>query len=274
MKTINTQLDFFFADIIDFAMKGDVGSMDSPFFNLSHKKDLKIKEITRPHAKHSIEPGSEGMPTIFDKDLLLYVISQVIEGEKRGMYLSDDCPTIGINFYNYMKSTHRDTSGKDYDRAYLAVKRLRDVRITSQLKEKSGEWKRRAEFWGIFSYANVVEKDTVDRPVTINVKLDPVIWGAVREKKILTYNPEYFKLKKGYDRRIYEICRKFCGDKKNKWAPTKRVFRELISANSPVREINRNLERIMRDQPIPDFLIADEDDKFGIYYKPGNGCYG
>ena len=65
--------DFFVADIFDsLPFKDDMASMSYPIFSLSKKRDLRNLEYQNGDVSITIKPNTDGLPTIFDKDVLLY----------------------------------------------------------------------------------------------------------------------------------------------------------------------------------------------------------
>ena len=69
--------DFFVADILNWAFKGDLHSMEHPMFSLSKKPDHRVRHYERNGVHVTVKPGSDGMATIWDKDILIYAISQL-----------------------------------------------------------------------------------------------------------------------------------------------------------------------------------------------------
>lgn len=87
-KTATPQLDLFLNDVENWGPKSDRASLEHPFFSISKKKDLSIRNYTSPDGKVSVEvtPSVKGMATIYDKDILIYAISVLraaTKGEKQ-----------------------------------------------------------------------------------------------------------------------------------------------------------------------------------------------
>ncbi len=78
--------DFFLADLFDYALKDDGASMEAPIFTLATKPDLSIWTWTSKDGNKSIKvaPSVLGRATQFDKDVLIYVVSQLTEALNRG----------------------------------------------------------------------------------------------------------------------------------------------------------------------------------------------
>ena len=67
--------EFFIADIFDaLPVKSDRHTMEHPFFALSIKKDIRSVEYEKDGVKIVLSPSAKyGLPTMMDKDILLYV---------------------------------------------------------------------------------------------------------------------------------------------------------------------------------------------------------
>ena len=73
--------DFFIADIFDaLPIKNDRHTMEHPFFSLSTQKDIRTVEYNREGVSIKLSPSAEyGLPTMMDKDILLYCGSHIVE---------------------------------------------------------------------------------------------------------------------------------------------------------------------------------------------------
>lgn len=72
--------DFFQCDILDATPKSDMVSMEHPIFSLSTKPDTTIRFYEHNGNTLEVVPSVLGLATIWDKDILLYCISQLVEG--------------------------------------------------------------------------------------------------------------------------------------------------------------------------------------------------
>lgn len=55
--------------------------MEFPIFSLAKNKDIETREYRRGNRVVRVIPSSVGAATVFDKDLLLYIASQLIEAK-------------------------------------------------------------------------------------------------------------------------------------------------------------------------------------------------
>ena len=72
------QGDFFVCDIFDAAPKGDMASMEHPVFSISTKPDKNIRRYENGDVFVEIVPSVKGLATVYDRDILIFCISQVI----------------------------------------------------------------------------------------------------------------------------------------------------------------------------------------------------
>ena len=79
------QKDFFVLDLADVVPKDDTASMEHPIFSLATKPDMRFLHYQGANGDTlEIEPSGKGLPTIFDKDILIFCISQLIHMKNQG----------------------------------------------------------------------------------------------------------------------------------------------------------------------------------------------
>jgi len=256
------QFDLFVADILDVAPKGDLNTMENPVFALSTKPDLEVWRFELGEVFIEVTPSQAGRPTIFDKDLLMYCISQVVEGMNRGRQVSK---RVQIVAYDFLRSTGRGSGGKDYEAMLASMKRLRGVTITTNAGQKN----RRAHVRGLIDSADVIERDDRGRMVNVEIELSDWIFKAVTDKNVLTYSPNYYRLRKPNERRLYELCRKFCGSQPM-WECGEEKLYLRFGTRADRRKFRHNLKQMVREQNIPDYTIEYDEklEKFSCFYTP------
>jgi len=127
--------DFFLADLFDYALKDDGASMEAPIFTLATRPDLSVWKWRSKDGSKSVQvtPSVLGRATQHDKDVLIYVVSQMVEGLNRDR---DDANrrTVRFTVYDFLVTTNRQTSGDGYRRLHEAFERLRGTSITTDIK--------------------------------------------------------------------------------------------------------------------------------------------
>jgi hypothetical protein len=73
----NKQTNFFICDIAD-TFKDDMASMEHPIFSLNKAIDLRVLRYERNNVVIEVSPSAKGLATIYDKDILLYLASALV----------------------------------------------------------------------------------------------------------------------------------------------------------------------------------------------------
>ena len=152
--------DFFLADLFDYALKDDGASMEAPIFTLATRPDLSVWKWRSKDGSKSVQvtPSVLGRATQHDKDVLIYVVSQMVEGLNRDR---DDANrrTVRFTVYDFLVTTNRQTSGDGYRRLHEAFERLRGTSITTDIKTGGT---RVREGFGIIDKWKIIEKSPTD----------------------------------------------------------------------------------------------------------------
>lgn len=248
--------DFFLADLFDYAMKDDGASMEAPIFTLSTKPDLSTWNWQSKDGDRKIEvyPSVKGRATQFDKDVLIYVVSQMTEGLNKGR---TDAKNRVVRFvvYDYLVSTNKPTDGREYKRLRPALERLRGTSITTDIRTGG---KRVQEGFGIIDNWTIVEKSPDDeRMIAVEVTLSKWLFNAVQAHEVLTIHRDYFRLRKPLERRLYELARKHCGYQPM-WKIDLDLLREKCGSHGTLREFRRQIIAIASAKTLPEYLMAFE----------------
>lgn len=258
--------DFFLCDVFDYALKDDGVSMEAPIFTLSTKPDLSIWrwESKDGSRQVTVTPSVQGRATQFDKDVLIYVVSQMTEALNRER---SDAKNRIVRFtvYDYLVSTNKPTGGKEYARIELAMERLRGTSIKTNIKTGGQRVK---EGFGLINRWKIVEKSPDDeRMIAVEVELSEWLFNAVQAHEVLTIHPNYFRLRKPLERRLYELARKHCGHQTT-WSIGLELLQDKAGSKGSLREFRRMVREIIEADTLPDYRMAlDEADKVIFYTK-------
>lgn len=247
------QRDFFIADIMDAASKGDMASMEHPLFALK-ASDKRVREYKRGDVSVTVKPGFDGCATIHDKDLWIYCISQLIEAMNRGCEVSR---TVRFTAHDFLVTTNRDTSGRAYERMSDAMSRLAGTRIETNI-ETAGMRERQG--FGLLDSWRVVEKTSGGRMVAVEATLPDWLYRSVQARQVLTLSPDYFRIRKPLDRRIYELARKHCGAQRQ-WQCNLKTLYEKSGSTDALRNFRGAVRTLSDTDQLPDYRVRlDETD--------------
>ncbi len=252
----HTQDDFFIANIFDrLPIKDDMASMEHPIFSLSKVKDVRVIHYERTGIKITISPSAEhGLPTIFDKDVLLYLGSLLMSEMKKLEISGGGLPskTIRVSIHDLLLTTNRIRNGKGYNLVEKALQRLHGVSINTNIK--TGKIEQKEGFHLIESYKFIESHYVKDRRISLEVTVSDWFYNSIISKEVLTINRNYFLLGKPLERRLYEIARKHCGNQ-TEWRVSIQALYEKSGSTGTVRKFRFYIKEIAKDNHLPDYLI-------------------
>ena len=247
------QGDFFIPDMFDSlgaSFKDDMASMEHPLFSLSKKKDMRQIVYRSGNSSITITPTLHGLPTIFDKDIVLYCASLLMTEVNAGRIPPR---TLRISCHDLMKSTNRPTDGHGYKNLKQALDRLTGVKIKTNIKTNGRE---QTDVFGVLDGYRVVESSRIkDRMIRLEITVADWFYNSVIGKEVLTIDRAYFRLGKPVERRLYEIARKFCG-RSSQWKIDLAKLMEKTGSSGTLRRFRHNLNIIANDDHLPEYSLS------------------
>jgi len=245
--------DLFICDVLDAIPKDDMASMEHPIFSLSTKPDTRILRYQHRNVAVEIAPSVRGLATIYDKDILIYCISQLMAKKNAGEPLAQ---TLHLNAHDLLVWTNRETSGDAYRRLKEAFERLSGTRITTNIKAGGDEI---TEGFGLIESWRVIRETKSKRMSELQVRLSDWVYKIIQGSEVLTLSRDYFRLRKPTDRRIYELARKHCGEQ-DEWKISLELLQKKSGASSHYREFKSMIRELVENDHLPDYRVALEDE--------------
>lgn len=245
------EVDFFVCDFFGVAPKHDLASMEHPLFSLSTRPDLRILTYRHNAAEITVTPSVRGRATIFDADILIFCISQLMAALNAGQPTSR---VLTLTAHDLLLATGRETSGDGYQRLREAFERLAGTRITTNIA--TGDVEVTSGF-GLIEAWEIVRHTRAGRMVSVSVTLSDWLYRAVLSKSVLTLSRSYFSLRKPLERRLYEIARKHVG-RQPEWRISLETLLKKSGSTSPRRVFRAMLREIIRADGLPDYRIEEE----------------
>jgi len=243
--------DFFVCDFIGVAPKHDLASMEHPIFSLSTRPDRRILSYRHNETEITVTPSVRGRATIFDADILIFCISQLMAGLNAGRTVGR---TLTLTAHDLLLATGRETSGDSYRRLKEAFERLAGTRITTNIVTGGKEV---TTGFGLIEAWEIVRKTRAGRMVSVSVTLSDWLFQAVLSRSVLTLNRDYFGLRKPLERRIYELARKHCGNQRL-WRVSVETLLKKSGSTSPRRVFRAMLREIIARDGLPDYRLEEE----------------
>lgn len=252
--------DFFIADIFDnLPFKDDMASMEHPIFSLSKKRDLRDLKYQNGNISIIIKATSDGLPTIFDKDILLYCGSLLMDQINKGHMPPK---RLRVSSHDLLIATNRQTSGEGYNLLKKALDRLKGVSIKTNIKTNKREI---TSAFGLIESYEIIESSRVkDRMIRLEITLSDWFYNSIIGKEVLTIHRNYFRLRKALDRRIYEIARKYCG-RKEEWKIGLEKLKDKAGSTSSLKKFRFFIREMEKSNHLPDYFLSFSDKDLVIF---------
>lgn len=243
--------DFFVCDFAGVSPKHDLASMEHPIFSLSTRPDRRILSYRHNDVAVTVTPSVRGRATIFDADILIFCISQLMAALNAGRAVSR---TLTLTAHDLLLATGRETSGDSYRRLRDAFERLAGTRITTNIVTGDREV---TSGFGLIETWEILRKTRGGRMVRVEVTLSDWLYQAVLNRSVLTLSRDYFRMRKPLERRLYELARKHCGHQRY-WRVSVPTLLKKSGSSSPRRVFRAMLREIIREGNLPDYRFEEE----------------
>lgn len=227
--------------------------MEHPVYSLTKHSGHRTLAYEHNGNTIKIETGPHGLPTILDKDIMLYLTSALMRAKNRGEQLSE---TIRFTIYDYLKSTNKTTGGSQYKQLEQGLVRLKGTTIQTNIKTNGTEIK---EGFGIIDSWKVVKQDEDENAIAIEVRLSKWCYNSILGNEVLTIDRDYFKLGKPTDKRLYELARKHCGNQAA-WQIKLETLKEKMGTTALIRKLRFNIKKTAETNHLPEYNIFLADD--------------
>lgn len=258
------QPDLFVADILDVMPKGDSASMEHPVFAL-RPADKKIRKYEHNGNTLEVIPSVLGLATMHDKDVLLYCIGQVVEAINRGITPSR---TVRITAHDLLVTTNRGTGKDHYERLKAALSRLRGTTLRTNIKTGGRQVD---QLFGLIDDAQIVREEN-GKMQHIDITLSEWTYNSAIALEVLTYNRDYFRLRGGLDRRLYELARKHTGQQA-RWTISLELLQKKAGAGGTLKNFRQDIKQLANSDHLPDYRVHYdlEADSVSFYQRSEAG---
>lgn len=247
------QGDLFVCDLSDVILKDDMASMEHPFYSLTKKPDREPRRYTYGNKWIEFRPSVKGLPTIYDKDLIIYAISQIMAKHEEGEPLPK---TVEIDPYAFLVYTQRGTGGRDYDALCDSLDRLDGTRFRTNVVF---EGTRKDEWMGIIDRAALETDEKSGKPRSLRITLSDMVLEAIERRAVLTLHRDYFRLKRPVERRVYELARKAVGQQ-DSWKPWPLSrLHQKSGSRATLKEFRRSIKELARTDHLPDYRVVFDE---------------
>ena len=248
------QHDLFICDVADAVLKDVMQHMEHPFYSLSKKPETTVKRYRNGDRWFEITPSVKGLATIYDKDILIYCISQIMAKLRRGEPVS---PRVRLNSRELLIFANRGTSGREYLALIDALDRLEGTRIRTNIVTGDEE---QIDGFGLIDASSIRRKQGLDgRLLWCEIKLSEWVFNAIRNEEVLTLHRDYFRLRKPIERRVYELARKHCGQQQS-WRISLAKLLLKTGSQSPEKRFRQMIRQLVAHDHLPDYHVGFDEE--------------
>ena len=236
-------------------IRGERSLMAFPFFALA--KSAWMKPLTYHHGPVSIEvrPSANGVATIYDKEIVLYIASLMAAKLEAGEQVEQDFVFTAHDLFSVTGSNH---SARSYQRLSEALERLQGTQIKTNI-EAGGEGEEGFFSWLSEARLHYSKTRTGEKRLkAVKVRLCDWLYRAIlRDRQVLDYAAAYFQLGP-IERRIYEVARAASPDTLDgeRLEIDLATFRLQIGYQNPLANFRAALKQIAGTDIIPDYDLA------------------
>ena len=255
------ETDMFFCDIADAVVKDDMASMEHPIFVLTKQPYMKRRRYEHGDNWFEVAPSDKGVANIYDKDILIFAISQIMSAKNAGQPYSKHVSFVA---YDFLVFSNKGTGGKDYEALKDSLERLGGTRLSTNIRTGGEEI---TKGFGLVESFTIRREHLDGRVLEWGITLSDWLFNAIESNEVLTLNPEYFRLRKPLERKAYDIARKHCGNKKE-WSIGVDLLQKKCGSTSPRKRFKQMLKKIEEHQHLPDYQVA-LDGEMVTFYRTG-----
>ena len=234
------QIDLFIASATDVSPKEHQDLMSRCWWNLAKQKRIAPIEHTFGDSwiKVSGDP-KYGIATIWDNDVLLFAISQLMYNLNHGM---DVGRTIGFTGYEFFQFTGKEKkSGKGYSDLWASLERLHHTYVETNIRQ--GNKSRHHSFVWL---SDIKQTHDGTRHTGYQITLPEWLYNSVvNDQFVLTLDDGYFDIRGGLERWLYLFARKSSGYNKDGWAESIESIYRKSGSRMTLKEFRRRIQVIL-----------------------------
>lgn len=225
--------------------------------------DLEARRFDLDGQFFEITPGATGLPTVRDKDFLIYCVSWLANAmfDERHEDLSRNLRFTTRDFLDFSK---RGNGGAQYDGLAQALDRLAGSRITTNIRPPN-EIKECGDSFNLIRYE--AERDREGRIDAVSIELPERLYHCATDwTEVCAMHPDYFSLTPLH-RLIYIFAKIQCGEWQP-WVVSLKELHRLTGCSSPMRKFKNSVQGLLKDNPIPEYRIEmDAQEMTVTFYR-------
>ena len=246
----------FTASASEIAAKDQIDLMSRCWFSLTPNRtdpiehqfvNLKTKQVELVRITGSPE---HGIATIHDQDLIIFAISQWIEGKRLGIELTRRICFTPYQFFAWMNKAPHGTA---YARLNDALHRLKTTNIETTIRSENRRKGRTKQFSWISEWA-VTEED--GRVEGIEVVLAEWLFESIQDFHVLTLDKRYFDIPGSVERWLYLYAKKATGGPTGAWQESFKKLYEKSASQQAYKHYAHALRKLIEKNDLPGLRLS------------------
>jgi plasmid replication initiation protein len=241
-------------------IQGERTVAEFPFFALTKRAHMEPMAFESDTARIEINPSKTGVATIYDKEILLYIASLMVDRLENGETIDR---TISFTANDLFRMTKTNASARSYTSLKASLNRLQGTQIITNI-ETGGEGSDSAFSWLLKADIKYTKLPNGERRVRhVEVMLCDWLHRAIlTDRRIAAYHDDFFKLGP-IERRLYELAKFNCVDGASFEADAVDLAGRVGCSLEPrsIENFRRTLREVAKNQSLPEYTLALTDQK-------------
>lgn len=253
----------FNASSTDISAKDQIDLMSRCWFSLTPNRTDPIEYEFTNHKTNQLETiritgsSEHGIATVHDQDLIIFAISQWIEGKRVGM---EPTRRIGFTPYQFFTWMNKPANGASYARLRDALHRLRTTNIETTIRSENKRRGRVKQFSWISEWA-VTEED--GRVEGVEVVLPEWLFESIQNFDVLTLDKRYFDIPGSVERSLYLYAKKATGGPTGTWKESFKSLYAKSASQQDYKHYANALRKLVQKNDLPGLNLSRERSSTG-----------
>jgi plasmid replication initiation protein len=200
-----------------------------------------------------------GIATIYDQDLLIFVMSQWIDAKSLGIEATRRIHFMPYQFFSWLNI---EPHGSAYQRLKEALRRLKTTNIQTTIRSEVGSRRRnRIKQFSWISEWEITEELGEVRGV--EVVLAEWLFESIQDFHVLTLDKLYFEIPGGVERWLYLHARRAAGGPGGTWKESYKSLYQKSAALQEFKHFASSLRKLVKKNELPGFNLRHESSARG-----------
>jgi len=231
-------------------------TMQMPLFSMRKRPSLRPHVYSGSGASFRVKPCETGVPTIWDRDIIIYITSHLLAGRSTSRVLS-------VRAHNLLRVTRRSTGVKGYEGLMNALYRLRHAQIETSIGQQDAGSSARVSWLDDYIVNYRTCSTGTPQMSGITVTLSQWAYDLLLSGDPSPVSADYFSLTGGLERRLYELTIAHCDEGSTWTVPLRTLATDAGSDQCNLRRFKFDVKAISTRNSLPGISIHLLEERSG-----------